>query len=389
MENGSRECETSVLNLPDDCLYFIFQRLNSGSDRESFGLTCHRWLNIQNSSRRSLEFQCSFSQLNRSSLSRDSNNVTSSLLYGLLNRFRQLESLSLSGCTELPDSSLTQLLNHGSKLHTLYLDCCFGITDTGLSVVAFGCPNLTILSLYRCNVSDIGLETLAECCLLLKDVNLSWCTLISDHGIRTLSQKCSQLRVVKISNCNSISGVGFQGCSQNLTYLEADSCKLEPKGISCIVSGGGLEYLNVSCLCWGIRGDGLSAIGCGFATRLKVLNFRSCRTAGNEAIMAIAKGCPLLQEWNLSVCPEIRISGWESIGLYCHNLERLHVNRCQKLCDQGLKALRNGCKSLRVLYITHCRQVTYLAIEMFRFSRSGVDIKQEEIMCIAPDWGFR
>ncbi|KAI3461765.1 hypothetical protein Pfo_018428 [Paulownia fortunei] len=254
------------------------------------------------------------------------------------------------------------LLNYGLKLQSLHLDCCFGITDHGLSFVASGCPFLTIVSLYRCNITDIGLETLSKFCLALKDVNLSYCLLISDHGIRALSQNCRHLRAISISHCRSVNGIGFQGCSQTLAYLEADSCKLEPEGILAIVSGGGLEYLNISNLSWCIHGPDLVAIDAGFISKLRVLNFRLCRTIGDDAIVKIAQGCPLLEEWNLALCHEIRMVGWESIGSNCRNLERLHVNRCRNLCDQGLQALRDGCKRLRKLYLGRCRLIILAAL---------------------------
>ncbi|PSS09585.1 F-box/LRR-repeat protein [Actinidia chinensis var. chinensis] len=376
---------TSIMHLPDDCLYFIFQRLDCGSDRESFGLICHRWLHIQNSSRQSLQFECSFSVLNASSLSRNSTTISPFRLYRLLNRFRQLQSLSLSGCMDLPDSSLTQLQYYGSTLEALYLDCCFGITDNGLSYVAAGCTSLTFISLYRCNVTDVGLQILAKSCLALKDVNLSYCLLITDHGIKALSQNCRQLRGVVISYCKSVNGVGFKGCSQSLTNLEAESCKLEPEGVLGIVSGGGLEYLSVSCLSWCVHGDGLAAIGSGFATRLRVLNFRLCRTINDESIVAIAKGCPLLEDWNLALCHEVKLPGWEAIGANCCNLKRLHVNRCHNLCNLGLQALRDGCRRLLILHINRCRRISSEAMELFKLRRTDVEIKQEEVLCMTPN----
>ncbi|KAL0436650.1 UNVERIFIED_CONTAM: F-box/LRR-repeat protein 12 [Sesamum radiatum] len=300
-----------------------------------------------------------------------------------------LQSLSLSGCIELPDSGLSMLLNYGLKLESLHLDCCFGITDHGLSFVAGGCPLLTTISLYRCIVTDIGLEVLSQSCLTLKDVNLSYCSLISDQGIRALFQNCRHLRSIGISHCRNITGVGFQGCSQTLAYLEADSCKLEPEGILAIVSGGGLEYLNISNLAWCIHGHGLATIDARFISKLRVLNFRLCRTIDDDAIVKIAKGCPLLEEWNLALCHEISILGWKSIGSKCRNLERLHVNRCRNLCDQGLLALRNGCRRLRKLYLGRCPLVSSTAIEMFKCLRSDVQIIDEEIMCIGPDGAFR
>ncbi|KAL0390317.1 UNVERIFIED_CONTAM: F-box/LRR-repeat protein 12 [Sesamum calycinum] len=351
--------------------------LESSNDRESFGLTCHRWLHIQNSSRRSLQFQCSFTQLNPTSLSRPSTTINTFHLYRLLCRFPQLQSLSLSGCIELPDSGLSLLLTYGLKLESLHLDFCYGITDHGFSFIAGGCPLLTIISLYRCNVTDIGLESLSQSCSTLKDVNLSFCSLISDHGIRALSQNSRHLRSVNISYCRNVTGVGFQGCSQTLAYLEADSCKLEPEGILAIVSGGGLEYLNISKLKSCIHGYVLTTIDVGFISKLRVLNFRLWTTIGDDAIAKIAEGCPLLEEWNLDYCFEIRISGWESIGSKCRNLERLHVNRCRNLSDQGLQALRDGCRRLRKLYLGRCRLISSISIEMFKYLRSDVQIMDE------------
>lgn len=390
MENYSKDCPTSIMQLPDDSLYLIFHWLESASDRESFGLTCRRWLQIQNASRRTLQFQCSFTKLDIPSLSQKSIRIDSFHLHRLLNRFQQLQSLSLSGCVELPDSGLNQLQHYGSKLQALHLHCCFRITDCGVSLVASGCPSLTTISLYKCNVTDTGLKALSESCLALKDVDISYSSFISDHGIQALCKNCRQLRAIRMTKCRSITGVGFKGCSQTLTYLEANDCKLEPEGIMAIVSSGGLEYLNVSCLSWCILGDGLTAIGAGFTTKLRILDFRCCRTIENNSIVSIAKGCPLLQEWNLALCHEIRTAGWEAIGVNCHNLEKLHVNRCRNLCDQGLQALRNGCRKLCVLYISisKSQQISSTAIEIFKCLRGNVKIIDEEVVYIAPNSAF-
>lgn len=379
---------TSIMHLPDDCLAFIFHRLNSSIDHQSFGLTCRRWLNIQNLNRRSLQFQCSFTILNPPTLSTNHFCVQASQLHQLLSRFRHLESLSLSGCTDITDSGLTCLQSYGSNLQNLHLDCCSNVTDYGLSLIACGCPLLMAISLYRClKITDNGLETLGNGCLSLKHVNLSYCSQISDKGLEALVQKCHQLQAVKISNCDGIAGVGFEGCSETLAYVEADSCKLTPEGIKGIVSGVGLEYLNVSCLSWSPFGDPLAGIG--FSSNLKFLNFRMCRAVCDASIGAIAEGCPLLQEWNLALCHEVKLSGWRAIGLNCQNLERLHVNRCRNLCDLGLQSIQNGCKSLSILYMNGCVRLSATAIELFKCHRADVKIKEVEIMSINPNWEYR
>lgn len=388
MEDLQSDISTTIMDLPDDCLVFIFRCLTCGSDRDAFGLTCHRWLEIQNRNRQSLQFDCSLTHF-KVPLSGTPHRIATYELCMVLNRFQHLQSLSLSGCTELNDLGLKQLQHYGSSLRALYLDCCLKITDIGLCYVASGCPSLKFISLYRCNITDMGLETLAKSCLALEDVNLSYCSSITDQGARFIVKNCFQLCAVRINNCKGINGVGFSGCSQTLIYLEAESCKLEPEGISSIVRGGGLEYLNISNLSWSIHGDGLAAIGAGFGARLLVLNMRLCRTISDDSVSVIAKGCPSLVEWNLALCHDIRVAGWESIALNCHNLEKLHVNRCRNLCDRGLQALRNGCKRLSVLYMNGCSRISSISIELFRLSRSNVVIKEEECLTIGPPWAFR
>ncbi|XP_013750582.2 F-box/LRR-repeat protein 12 [Brassica napus] len=391
MENVSEsdDVRTSIIHLPDDCLSFIFQRLDNLEDHDSFGLTCHRFLNIQNINRRSLQFQCSLSLLNSPTLSQTTLAVNSDHLHRLLTRFQWLEHLSLSGCTVLNDSSLASLRYPGAKLHSLHLDCCYGVSDDGISTVASFCPNLRVVSLYRCGISDIGLETLARAAsLALRCVNLSYCPLVSDFGVKALTQACVQLESVKISNCKSITGVGFINSSPTLGYVDAESCQLEPKGVAGIISGGGVEFLNISGPVSYIGKDGLVPIGSGVASKLRVLNIRMCRTVGDESIKAIAKGCPLLQEWNLALCHEVRVEGWEAVGKWCCSLKRLHVNRCRNLCDQGLLGIRRGCKNLRILHMNGNARLTTTAIEMFKLHRGDVTLRSEEVMVIGPDWGL-
>ncbi|KAK9724864.1 hypothetical protein RND81_05G103800 [Saponaria officinalis] len=365
---------STITDLPDDCLVFIFKRLSCESDRRAFGLTCRKWLEIQNQNRQSLQFDCSLTNF-MVPLSETFYNIDTYKLHRILTRFPHLKSLSLSGCTELPDSGLKPLQNYGCTLRALHLDCCFKITDNGLSFVATGSPSLTFISLYRCNVNDTGVETLANGCFGLEAVNLSYCSFITDHGIRSLVQNCSKLTAIRISHCERITGVGFQHCSENLAYVEAESCKLQPEGISSIVSGDGLRYLNISSLSWSVHGNGLSAIG--VAKRLRVLNTRLCQTIRDEMVGMIAKGCPSLVEWNLAMCHEVRVGGWESIALNCHNLEKLHVNRCRNLCNRGLQALENGCKKLSTLYMNGCTRVSGFAVDLFRLARGDVIVGEE------------
>ncbi|MCL7035732.1 hypothetical protein MKW94_012830 [Papaver nudicaule] len=378
IECASHSCETLTTslttNFPDDCLNLIFQSLNTSIDQDSFGLTCRQWLRIQSNNRRSLWFH---SPLSSQKILEVSTECFSIILCKLLVRFQYLKALSLSGCPELTDAVASQSKYFGSHIQVLYLENCSKFSDMKLCSVLSWFPRLTTTSLKDSCITDKGLEILAESCLSLQNVNLSHCKLISDSGLRFVSQNCRELRSLCISYCGNITGIGLHGCSQTLTNLEAEHCNLESEGIKAIVSGGGLEHLNLSGLLWPLPDNGkgldLGMIGEGFAINLRVLNFQYCLSVVNNTTVAvISKGCPLLREWNLQECWMVDLEGWQAIGLNCHNLETLDIARCFYLNDLGLQALCDGCSKLSNLYIPAHSKVSISALEMCKFKRPNV-----------------
>nr|TKS18347.1 hypothetical protein D5086_0000000160 [Populus alba] len=171
-----------------------------------------------------------------------------------LSRFTQvdehLQYLSSSGCSEMPDSCLSFLQSYALKFLSLNLDCCFGITDNGLSLVAASCSSL-------------------------EHVNLSYCPLVSDSG-RARIQSCCQLEAVNVSHCRGVNGSGLGGFSPTSTHIDADSCKLEPEGIIGIVSGGGGGVEHLECFSYEmVEQLGLQDVGIG-CNKLEKLHVNLC-----------------------------------------------------------------------------------------------------------------
>ncbi|PWA74603.1 leucine-rich repeat domain, L domain-like protein [Artemisia annua] len=337
-EKNKRSCTPTACLLPDDALYLIFEKLDSELDQQSFGLTCHSFLDIQNTSRKCLRLGCVqslYCSYDHAAIFRNAVNIET-----LLKRFSQLQSLCLGCCIRVSDSCLELLLEYCSKLHSLYLDKCYYLTDIGLASVASGCQLLSSISLSECSVTDSGLEILTKLCKALKEVNLDGCIDITDNGIRSLNQNCRQLRSLNISSCDRVNGEGFKGFS-TLACLEAYNCE-----------------------------------------------FYSMKDV-DDAIIEISKGCPLLQEWNLSFCEKIGISGWESIGLYCKNLKIIHVNGCRNLDDRGLLSLGDGCKRLSMIYRTAGDKITRSGLLLLKEKREDVEIIYYKIKKdIPPSWAF-
>ncbi|KAG8089669.1 hypothetical protein GUJ93_ZPchr0011g27125 [Zizania palustris] len=270
-----------------------------------------------------------------------------------------------------------------AMLMSLSFYCCSGITDDALEQVSVGCPNLVIVELYRCfNITDQGLENLSKGCHALKSLNLGYCVAISDRGIATVFTNCPNIGRIIISYCRGLSGVGFRGCTSSLSYLEAESCMLSPDGLMDVVSGGGLEYLNLHSL---RSSTGLDSLGrVGYAEKLRFLNLRTCRYLTDDSVIAIASGCPLIEEWSLAVCHGVHLPGWSAIGLYCNKLKILHVTRCRNICDQGLQAIRDGCVGLEVLHIHGCGKITHHGLALFSIARPNVKQRADEVVCIGP-----
>ncbi|CAA6667742.1 unnamed protein product [Spirodela intermedia] len=357
-------------HLPEDCLLAVFNKLESFPDRNAFGLTCRRWLALQNAARTSLSLQLCYNP--------DAHKIYTSHLPSLLARFPHLLSLSFTGCVDLPEAVLRRLPDSTAGLQCLSFYYSTALSDGALSVVSAGCPHLVSVVLYRSNITNRGLECLAGSCPALENVNLSYSFQVSDGGVAALSRGCRRLRLLMITSCGrEVSGRGLAGCSPALAYLEADSCALTPEGLRAAVSGGGLEYLNVSGIKSWNGGDGLGVIG--GAAQLRVLNLRMCRFSGDES------------EWNLALCHAVGAAGWSAVAGASKKLKVLHVNRCRNLCDVGLAALRGGCGRLEVLFIEGCPQLTPQALEEFRLARGAVEVKTEERHSIGPrlDYFFR
>uniref|UniRef100_A0A0A9EI18 F-box/LRR-repeat protein 15-like leucin rich repeat domain-containing protein n=1 Tax=Arundo donax TaxID=35708 RepID=A0A0A9EI18_ARUDO len=363
--------ENYISYLSDDCLLSVFNKLESELDRNAFGLTCNNWFKVRNIGRKSLTFHCSFNPT--------VDKEHAKYIPKILAHSPHLNRISLSGLTELPDSALYTLGMSGSSLRSLSLYCCSGITDDGLAQMVIGCPNLVIVELQSCfNITDLGLESHSKGCHALKSLNLGSCMAISDRGISAVFSNCSNICTLIITGCRCLSGVGFRRCSSTLCYLEAESCMLSPDGLLDVVSGGGIEYLNLHKLGSSAGLDGLGSLA--FAKRLCFLNLRMCRYLTDDSVAAIANGCPLIEEWNLAVCHGVHLPGWSAIGLHCNKLRVLHVNHCRNICNEGLLALGDGCSRLEVLHMNGCVKITNNGLALFSIARPNIDLRVDEVV---------
>ncbi|MCL7034240.1 hypothetical protein MKW94_020367 [Papaver nudicaule] len=337
--DDDRPCEIPRTNyLPADCLNHIFNRLDTRDDRNSFGLTCHEWLQIQNDNQKSLWYGRKLDEYSQEGFPRNDNRcgilkisqeIIPMLLCKLLIRFHNLKHLNLSYLPKIIGFVAPKQPVYESKVQYLYLNNCNANSDAVWSSMFPWFPRLTCISFRASHITDKGLEAVSKCCLLLETIILSRSHLITDSGIRFLLQNCRKLGSLSIDSCSKIT-----------------------EGIEAIVSGGGLESLSLSALFESAK-DGEGSIN-------------------TKAVVMISKGCPLLKKLDLTNCNEVELEGWEAIGQNCKNLERLTAYGCRKLCDRGLQALCQGCNKLSGLFIDDKNMCSRSALELFeRKDRNG------------------
>ncbi|KAI3963039.1 hypothetical protein MKW98_028979 [Papaver atlanticum] len=343
--DDDRRCETlgnssDIKNLPVDCLTLVFRCLKTRDDRASFGLTCRRWLHIQNDNEDSLSYRGCPSFLKDPKISPKSISI---IVCKLLIRFQHLKYLSL--CPKI-NFVISKSQFFSSEVLSLHLNNCSEYSDIELSLIFSWFPRLTCINLASTHITDKGLYALSTSCSSLETVDLRDCHSITDAGLSSLIQNCRKLATLYINFCSSITGIGFLGCAHALKHLEASGCKLTQEGINAIVSGGGLEYLILS------TPYEVAKVGEG--------------SINTEAVITISKGCPLLKKLDLTYAMDVQLEGWEAIGQNCKKLEFLHIYGGNKLCGIGLQALYNGCDKLRTVSVENSSGCSTNALGLFK-----------------------
>ncbi|ONK56710.1 uncharacterized protein A4U43_C10F11930 [Asparagus officinalis] len=157
---------------------------------------------------------------------------------------------------------------------------------------------------------DDGVETIANYCHDLRDLDLSKSLRLSDRSLYALAHGCPRLVKLNISGCSAF-------------------------------SDSGLAYLT------------------GFCRNLKYLNLCGCvRAASDRALQAIALNCGQMQTLNLGWCEAVSDKGVVSLALGCPDLRAVDLCGCILITDESVIALANGCPDLRSLSLYYCHNIT-------------------------------
>ena len=168
------------------------------------------------------------------------------------------------------------------------------------------------------------MRSLGSACHALTSLNISQAKLVSDIGIASLSSGCP--RLTKLS-CSAI-------------FLLSDPRLSIPKkgekpaawqnviGVAAIAKNcSDLEHLELAnCFRLDISINRYVSI----LTKLKSLNLAGCLEVSSESLIAMAEGCVLLEELNLSDCTKAATAAaLKAIGTHCKEMRAITLARCE------------------------------------------------------------
>ncbi|KAG0453598.1 hypothetical protein HPP92_024902 [Vanilla planifolia] len=187
---------------------------------------------------------------------------------------------------------------------------------------------LQVLSLRqnKPQLEDNAIQTIANNCHDLCDLDLSKSHKLSDKSLYALAHGCPRLTKLNISGCTSFSDTA-------------------------------LAYLTSLC------------------TNLRYLNLCGCvRAASDRALQVIAYNCRKLQSLNLGWCEGVTDKGVICLALGCPELRAMDLCGCVLITDESVVALANGCSRLRSLGLYYCQNITDRA--MYSLANSLAKSKQ-------------
>ncbi|WVR03260.1 hypothetical protein IAU60_000251 [Kwoniella sp. DSM 27419] len=211
-------------------------------------------------------------------------NIGDQAVENLINNAPKLRSLTLAKCSKLTDLALQSIGKLGKHLHHLHLGHCELITDEGVAKLAKACGRLRYIDLACCELlTDDSVKELSNM-PKLRRVGLVKVVKITDDAIYALVSQHNLLERVHLSYCNNLTVKGVTFLLNRLVHLKHISltgidafrkhefqqfCRAPPSNFNehqratfCVFSGHKVDelrrYLNESYLTAGLDSDDTS-----------------------------------------------------------------------------------------------------------------------------------
>ncbi|MFS7952774.1 putative F-box domain, leucine-rich repeat domain superfamily, F-box-like domain superfamily [Helianthus anomalus] len=212
-------------------------------------------------------------------------------------------------------------------------------------------------------------------CLGLTHLSLSWCTNNMNNLVLSLAPKFTNLRVLNLRQKDKplLDDNAVETIANNCHDLEdldlSKSFKLGDQSLYALARGcPELTKLNISG-CSGFSDRGLKFLS-SYCRKLKVLNLCGCvKAATDKALKSIGYNCRQLESINLGWCEGVGDVGVMSLAYGCPGLHAIDLCGCVFITDESVIALANNCVHLRSLGLYYCQNITDRAMYALAHSR--------------------
>lgn len=132
-------------------------------------------------------------------------------------RYVNLRSLDLTGCSRVSDDSVYHIVTAAPKLRTLVLAKCPNITDRGAVQIARLGKHIHFLHLGHCSqLTDRCIGFLTKYCNRLRYIDLACCIQLTDQAVAELAT-LPRLKRIGLVKCSEITAESI------LTLVEKDT----------------------------------------------------------------------------------------------------------------------------------------------------------------------
>ena len=197
----------------------------------------------------------------------------------------------------------------------------------------------------------------------LMSVNISGAVSVTDFGLTSLVRRHTAIQRLDVTGCTGITDVGIREIGLNCKYLEQlnlSSTLIMGNALIAIAEGCPLlSDINLS-KCQHIQKYGVTKV---FYSCKKIvhINLSYLKEIGDTELRILALNNPYLQVLKVRECVSVSDQGIISIAEYCPELEYVDVSRSQlqfKIGDACLSVLGERSKSLRVFLADGCEHIT-------------------------------
>ncbi|VDP65695.1 unnamed protein product [Schistosoma curassoni] len=234
-----------------------------------------------------------------------------------------------------------------------------GVTDEAMVHLSIGCPDLRVLAISHCSITDQGLRAIAG------TLSPAAAAAIVGQATSTSQQNGIPLILPVVTSNGSVNNQDASSPNGNVNnhgdrdnnrrQKTNDSNKITLIPVGCV----SLTTLEVA-RCSAITDIGLSAIA-RVCNKLEKLDLEDCALVTDSTLAQLAVHCPRLNTLVLSHCDQVTDEGIARLaeGL-CgpDQLQTLAMDNCPLLTDAALEHLGSNCRKLRQLDLYDCQLIT-------------------------------